>query len=484
MPLARATTAAWTALLLALLGVQGRELGLYAGVPGPTPASTYVPQRDESIVVFAAHPDDETLGAGGLIHRAVSAGAHVTVVIFTNGDGYLEGVDVGFHTLFSTPQKFIQYGALRQQEALAAAAQLGVAPSQVVFLGYPDRGLAVLWGPRWGCARPYVSPYTRKDRSPYSRTYNPEARYCGEDVLSDVTSVLHRVQPMVIVLHHPEDTHRDHWAAEAFVTAAVERLAAEGEEWARRVQVLHYLVHHGPYPTPRTYAPDLGFRLPQDLWVGPSRWIQVPLDPSDLDAKRRALLEYRTQLRLLRTFMLSFVRRDELFDLYPAVLPERLRDADAPPLGTPEAWDRLPTVLRLPLPGSFLQVAEPGATVESLAVAWTGSRLLLGVGLRRPALREVKYRFDVRLVYPGGRIACLEFHFRPPARLAAERQGPECLSLPPGAGARSVGRRIHLALPLDAEPVPTAAFVHLVTVSPLRTVVDRIPWTVVRLHEP
>jgi len=68
-------------------------------VPGLPAAGSYAPAnvaaaasppetpgRAASVVVFAAHPDDETLGAGGLIHQAVASGAHVTIVVMTNGD--------------------------------------------------------------------------------------------------------------------------------------------------------------------------------------------------------------------------------------------------------------------------------------------------------------------------------------------------------------------------------------------------------------
>lgn len=39
----------------------------------------------DAVVVLAAHPDDESLGAGGLIARAVGAGARVRVVVVTDG---------------------------------------------------------------------------------------------------------------------------------------------------------------------------------------------------------------------------------------------------------------------------------------------------------------------------------------------------------------------------------------------------------------
>jgi N-acetylglucosamine malate deacetylase 1 len=39
------------------------------------------------ILVLAAHPDDETLGCGGTIHRLSKEGHHVQLITFTDGEG-------------------------------------------------------------------------------------------------------------------------------------------------------------------------------------------------------------------------------------------------------------------------------------------------------------------------------------------------------------------------------------------------------------
>ena len=46
----------------------------------------------ERLLVIAPHPDDETLGAGGLIQRVLERGGTVRVVLVTAGDGYVEAV--------------------------------------------------------------------------------------------------------------------------------------------------------------------------------------------------------------------------------------------------------------------------------------------------------------------------------------------------------------------------------------------------------
>lgn len=452
---------------------------------GPPPFSSlpmlaHRPGRGDSVLVFAAHPDDEALGAGGLIHAALTAGAHITVVIFTNGDGYLEGVDVGFHTLFSTPDRFLAYGKQRQAEAVAAAARLGLPASQVVFLGYPDRGLAVLWGPRWNCDKPYTSPYTRADRSPYPGSYTPHALYCGRSVLADVMAVLRRERPTVVITHHPEDTHQDHWAAGAFVTFALESLAFQGDQWARAVSVDRFLVHHGAWPAPRIYAPDLDLRPPSDLWESPPAWVTVPLDQADQQAKRLAVLEYRSQAHLLRPYMLSFVRRNELFDTSPAVRALKM-EGDAVSLGSPKAWDRLPEVLRAPASGSVLRAAEGSAIIDSVAVGQSAARLYIALRLRRALIRGVQYRVEMRLIYTDGRTARQFLHFEVSRRLSADRYDPDDLPLPDGAAARGVDRRILVALPLEGLGEPVSLYLRGLTVGPFRTVVDRTPWTLLHL---
>ncbi len=454
-----------------------------ASIAETLPPTPYHPARGDSILVFGAHPDDETLGAGGFIAASTSLGARVTIAIFTNGDGYIAGLDAGYRTLFSTPAKFIEYGKARQQEALGAAARLGIPSSRVVFLGYPDRGLAVLWGRAWSCARPYTSPYTRRARSPYPLSYRAQGAYCGENVLEDVEALLRRERPTAVVVHHPADTHRDHWAADAFVTAALEHLALQGEPWAQTVRVFHYLVRHGAWPLPQTYAPDLSLWPPPDLQTVHSGWFRYPLAQTEEDAKRRAVLEYRSQTELLRTYMLSFVRRNELFDLFKPIHPPWV-GRGALPLAAPELWDQLPSAIQLPASGSLLEAAEGSANLVSVAVAQDPDHLLIAVRLRKSVIREVQYRLELRLFYLDGRMARLLLRFRVPQFLSAEHVRDNDLALPPGAAARSFGRRIEMALPLASLGHPASVYLHVATLSPLRTLVDRTPWTMFLVEIP
>lgn len=83
-----------------------------------------------SAIVFAPHPDDETLACGGTIAKKRKAGAAVTVVFMTDGRSS--------HAQLMPAEELAQ---MRCKEALAACHRLGVASQNVIFLDFPDNDL-------------------------------------------------------------------------------------------------------------------------------------------------------------------------------------------------------------------------------------------------------------------------------------------------------------------------------------------------------
>jgi hypothetical protein len=77
------------------------------------------------LMVFAPHPDDETLAAAGLIQRVLTNQGHVRLVFVTNGDGYVDGVRAEVHRLRTSKSDFIEYGERRYHEAVQALRALG-----------------------------------------------------------------------------------------------------------------------------------------------------------------------------------------------------------------------------------------------------------------------------------------------------------------------------------------------------------------------
>src|SRR6476660_9396513 len=96
------------------------------------------------LLVVAPHPDDETLAAGGLIHRVVSSGGSVRVVWLTSGDAFAEGVETKNKFKDPRPRDYRSYGTLREGEARNALTMLGLDRKALTFLGFPDEGLCLL----------------------------------------------------------------------------------------------------------------------------------------------------------------------------------------------------------------------------------------------------------------------------------------------------------------------------------------------------
>jgi LmbE family N-acetylglucosaminyl deacetylase len=95
----------------------------------------------ERVLAVMAHPDDVDFGAAGSIAQWTDAGIEVSYCILTDGDAG------GFDP--AVPRSEI--GAIRREEQIAAAKQVGV--SDVRFLGYPDGRLAVSFDLRRDIAR-------------------------------------------------------------------------------------------------------------------------------------------------------------------------------------------------------------------------------------------------------------------------------------------------------------------------------------------
>ena len=83
-------------------------------------------------VVVAPHPDDESLGVGGVIARLGDLGLPVGAVFLTDGEGSHPGSK-------SHPPALL--AALRRDEARAACRELGVKDDAVAFLALPDGGV-------------------------------------------------------------------------------------------------------------------------------------------------------------------------------------------------------------------------------------------------------------------------------------------------------------------------------------------------------
>ena len=108
-----------------------------------------------SALVISPHPDDESLGCGGLIAAKVRAGQCVDVVFLTAGEASHPG-----HPRINSAA----LGALRREEARAALATLGVGPEQAHFWDLPDGRLDQLLQPGFPPSRLPLTDLIRQTR--------------------------------------------------------------------------------------------------------------------------------------------------------------------------------------------------------------------------------------------------------------------------------------------------------------------------------
>lgn len=128
-----------------------------------------MPAADARLVVLAAHPDDEALGAGGLIASVARAGSKVEVIIATDGEASHPG---------SPTHSPAVLAALRRVEAAAALAAL--APlATLTFLGLPDGGLDVVRQDLVDALRPQVDATTLLV-TPWIGDRHPDHEACAD----------------------------------------------------------------------------------------------------------------------------------------------------------------------------------------------------------------------------------------------------------------------------------------------------------------
>lgn len=85
--------------------------------------------RGGPALIVAPHPDDESLGCGGLIVQAAALGASVHIAVVTDGAASHPGLGA---------QQRSRLRQLRRDETLDAAAVLGVTAGCVSFMSLPD----------------------------------------------------------------------------------------------------------------------------------------------------------------------------------------------------------------------------------------------------------------------------------------------------------------------------------------------------------
>ena len=247
----------------------------------------------------------------------------MTVAFLTNGDGFPAAATRELKEVTVSPSDYVRFAERRQAESNRAALALGVAPGNVFFLGYPDRGLRPMWEKNWNT--PYRSYYTGHTHSPYPVCYTPHVLYTGQSLQNDLIHLINTVKPTDVFVTHPGDDHPDHSAAASFAQSALLQVKAEHFPWAKTVQTHYYIVHRGDWPLPQGSHPTATLTPPIGLVSTDTEWRVYLISPEAETAKGKALSRYVSQLNICRRFLTSFVRTNEIFgEMHSPILPETI----------------------------------------------------------------------------------------------------------------------------------------------------------------
>lgn len=351
----------------------------------------------DTVLVFAPHCDDEVLGVGGLIHTALENGSRVKVVLVTNGDGFPVAAGLEFRQVRLTAARYIELAGIRQRESLAALAALGLGPEEVIFLGYPDRGIAHLWLENWGFDRPYQSRYTKLTASPYPDSFRPAAPYCGAALAEDVSRIIRETRPTKLILPHPNDAHPDHWATYNFVRYAMEDIRETDRELADGAELYHYVVHRGKWPYPKGLKERAEIFPPRSLAGLDTAWVQIELSPETVFAKYMAIMKYRSQLAVMLKYLVSFARRNEIFALLPPASIPVVADGQIVVDGQGDDWEGIAALITEPGGDTLIRRVQRSTDIIGVSAARDSRQLYFRLEMRGRLSRFITYCLHLRL---------------------------------------------------------------------------------------
>ncbi|GIW66721.1 MAG: hypothetical protein KatS3mg095_0619 [Candidatus Parcubacteria bacterium] len=262
------------------------------------------PNMNDRILVIVAHPDDETIGLGGYLSQAVKNGSQVKVVIVTNGEGNKYYAYFGENKFFSK-EKFIYEEQIRMKEALAALKTFNIQSEDIIFLGFPDRGLINLLSKNW--FEKYVSPFTHQDKPLFENKYNLNSYYSGEELVRILRNIIFEFKPTKLFTHSLFDQHPDHQAVNHFTNIALSQTHLNKEN------IYTFLVHYHNFSNPWELSKNKSLLPPSNLQS--RHWLVFPLTDELIILKEKAINEYKSQLKspYLNLLLKSFIRKNELF---------------------------------------------------------------------------------------------------------------------------------------------------------------------------
>jgi len=229
------------------------------------------------LMVVLAHPDDEILGSGGTIAKAVAEGRPVQLVCATRGEEgeiHKEGVTRA------------ELGAVREAELRCAARELGV--EEVIFLGYRDSGMV---------------------GSPAAEHPDALVQAPRDQVAERIVELIRAFEPEVVVTFdsrggygHPDHIAIHHATTLAFTDAGdAYRFPIAGTPWAPSrlyfLALTNSFFREAAQILRRRGIERPHFDRPLEEWGYPDEQITTVVDVEEfVERKERALACHETQL--------------------------------------------------------------------------------------------------------------------------------------------------------------------------------------------
>ena len=209
--------------------------------------------RLDRVLIIAPHPDDDVLGAAGLIQRTIAAGGQIRILFLTAGERNPWPQRALLKKWRITDADRDDWAKLRVREAATALARLGAPSDCLELLGYPDQRLTAL------------------------------ARSEGDRVIAELAARIRTMDPTLVATPSTFDLHSDHRAAAFFAHRAVND----------PTRIATYVIH-GSAPADRVL-------------------FTLTLSAEEQRRKREAIEAHATQLLLGRARYSSYARVTETF---------------------------------------------------------------------------------------------------------------------------------------------------------------------------
>jgi LmbE family N-acetylglucosaminyl deacetylase len=214
--------------------------------------------KSDKVLIVAPHPDDESLGAGGLLQRLFAQKIPVRILFATNGENNAWAQRYWDKRWLIGPDERLQWAKRRREEALSAISALGGKRGCAKFMNLPDQGLTKVL-----------------------MEADPEL-----SVL--IAEEIEEWEPTMAIIPTMRDAHPDHSALAVAFSLALDSVGHS------LMRVWEYLIHKPQVP------------LIQEP-------VKLLLSPEEVERKKRAILCHETQVALSYRRFTSFAKTVEAY---------------------------------------------------------------------------------------------------------------------------------------------------------------------------